>query len=102
MANEYVLVVNLVNEDILNLINILADGNSELYTDNKSNNALLTSCDQLKIIDIGTKTLISQLKYDHLNIEAVLSLSQERIDDIVAKLSNAIDALKSWKNIGEL
>ena len=95
-------VVDLVNEDVLRLINIYDDGNSALSTDNKSNNALLTSCEQLKIIDIGTKILNSQLKYDLLNIETILLLFQERICDIFAKLSKAIEALKSWKGIGEL
>ena len=94
--------MDLVYEDVLILINILAEGNSELSTDNKSNNVLLTSCDQLKIIDIGTKILNPQLKHDLLNIKTALSLSQEGINDIVAKLSKAIEVLKSWKGIAEL
>ena len=47
--------MDLVNEDALNLINIFSIGNSELSSDNKSNNALVTSCAQLKIIDIVLK-----------------------------------------------
>ena len=91
-----------VNEDIVDLVNTLVSRNNELPTNSKSDSLLLTRCDQLNIIDIGTQISNSQLKYDLWNIETVRSLSQERIDDIIAKLSKSIESLKNWRGIGEL
>ena len=53
-----------VNEDIVDLVNTLVSRNSELPTNSKNDSALLTRCDQLNIIDIGTQISNSQLKYD--------------------------------------